>query len=68
MNQQDEAYWTDRQVANVFQISGATLRRWRTQRKGPKYCRLGGSIRYRVADVREWAANQPTGGEVGTVP
>jgi predicted DNA-binding transcriptional regulator AlpA len=64
MNKQDESYWTDREVAMVFQISWATLRRWRTQGKGPRYSRLGRSIRYRVTDVREWAAHQPTGGEV----
>ena len=42
------------ELAQRWQISEATLERWRSQRKGPQYLRLGGQVRYRLADVEAY--------------
>ena len=42
------------ELAQRWQISEATLERWRSQRKGPQFLRLGGQIRYRLADVESY--------------
>jgi len=42
---------TEKQVAAMLNINPATLNNWRQQGKGPKYVKVGGSIRYRYTDV-----------------
>jgi len=42
------------ELAQRWQISESTLERWRSQRKGPQYLRLGGQVRYRLADVESY--------------
>ena len=42
------------ELAQRWQISEATLERWRSQRKGPHFLRLGGQVRYRLADVEAY--------------
>ena len=42
------------ELAKRWQISEATLERWRSQRKGPQFLRLGGQVRYRLADVESY--------------
>ena len=46
------------ELAQRWQISEATLERWRSQRKSPHFLRLRGQERYRLMDVesyeREW--------------
>jgi len=42
------------ELAQRWQISEATLERWRSQRKGPQYLKLGGQVRYRLADVEAY--------------
>ena len=36
------------ELAQRWQISEATLERWRSQRKGPQFLRLGGPPRVRI--------------------
>ena len=42
------------ELAKRWQVSEATLERWRSQRKGPHFLRLGGQVRYRLADVEAY--------------
>jgi len=46
-----ERMLTEKQVAAMLNINPATLNNWRQQGKGPKYVKVGGSIRYRYTDV-----------------
>ena len=46
-----ERMLTEKQVATMLSITQQTLRNWRQQNKGPKYVKVGGSIRYRYTDV-----------------
>jgi predicted DNA-binding transcriptional regulator AlpA len=42
------------ELAQRWQVSEATLERWRSQRKGPQILRLGGQVRYRLVDVESY--------------
>jgi len=46
-----EKLLTPTQVAEWLQIDVATLKLWRHKQTGPQFVRVGGSIRYRQADV-----------------
>jgi excisionase family DNA binding protein len=45
---------TERQVAEQLGLSVATLRAWRHRGKGPRFLRLGRSVRYLLSDVDEF--------------
>jgi len=45
-------------VAHALGVSVQTVRRWRYDGGGPDFLRLGGSIRYREADVEKWMTAQ----------
>ena len=49
-------------VARVTGLSVASVRRWRLFKQGPKYIKIGASVRYRADDVRAWLETRPTGG------
>lgn len=42
---------TERALARRWQVSPRTLQRWRANRTGPAFCRIGNAIRYRLGDV-----------------
>lgn len=42
---------TQSELAERWQISEATLERWRTETGGPMFLKLGAQVRYRVQDV-----------------
>jgi predicted DNA-binding transcriptional regulator AlpA len=44
----------DKQAARFIGISVATIRKWRFERKGPSYVRLGRSIRYFRVDLESF--------------
>lgn len=48
----DDTLLRDTEIAQRFGIPRGVLRNWRWQRRGPRYVRLGASIRYRLRDVR----------------
>jgi predicted DNA-binding transcriptional regulator AlpA len=45
---------TERQVGEQLGLSVATLRAWRHRGKGPRFLRLGRSVRYLPSDVDEF--------------
>ena len=44
---------TEREVAELLGLSVATLRAWRHRGKGPRFLRLGRSVRYLPSDVAD---------------
>lgn len=44
----------ERQVAASCAISVLTLRKWRSQGRGPRYIKIGTLVRYRPAEVDAW--------------
>ena len=41
----------EREAAGLLDLSPATLRRWRSEGSGPRFVRLGRTVRYAVADL-----------------
>ena len=46
-----QAHLKERELALRWGMSQRTLQRWRAAGFGPTYIRIGGTIRYRVADI-----------------
>jgi predicted DNA-binding transcriptional regulator AlpA len=53
-------------VAELLNISVASVRRWRLFGRGPRYLKIGASVRYRPEDVSAWIESRPTGGTSNT--
>jgi len=52
---------TQRQCAEALALSERTLERFRVSGGGPKFGRLGKSVRYRLSDVEVWLASRVVG-------
>lgn len=52
----------ERDLAEHWQVSLRTLQRWRAEGMGPAYILIGGTIRYRMADVLDYEARRTIGG------
>jgi predicted DNA-binding transcriptional regulator AlpA len=61
-----EELLNEHDVARITGLSVASVRRWRLLRQGPRYLKIGASVRYTREDVAVWLASRPTGGEVTT--
>jgi predicted DNA-binding transcriptional regulator AlpA len=56
----------ENQVAQRLGVSIATVRRWRSQKTGPRFRKIGAaSVRYSIDDLAAWIESQPAGGETG---
>jgi excisionase family DNA binding protein len=53
---------TEEEVANRLHVSLASIRRWRLERRGPQFIKVGSLVRYRPEDLETWLASLPTGG------
>lgn len=45
---------TEREVAELLGLSVATLRAWRHRARGPRFLRLGRSVRYLPSDLADF--------------
>lgn len=54
----DEALLTTEEVAATFRLSAGRLRNLRCQGLGPRGCKIGRSVKYRLSDVRHWLEAQ----------
>jgi hypothetical protein len=53
---------TEDDVAKQLHVSTASLRRWRLERRGPQFIKVGSLVRYRPEELEAWLAALPTGG------
>jgi hypothetical protein len=53
---------TETDVARQLRVSLACLRRWRLEKRGPIFVKIGHLVRYRAEDVDSWLQSLPTGG------
>lgn len=44
----------ERNAATALDSSPKTLQAWRLYRRGPRYLKIGRSVKYRVGDLRDW--------------
>lgn len=63
-----EALLNEHDVARITGLSVASVRRWRLMNQGPRYLKVGSSVRYRQEDIFAWLETRPTGGERIEVP
>jgi predicted DNA-binding transcriptional regulator AlpA len=49
-------------VAEILGVSVATVRRWRLLEQGPRYIKIGASVRYSPDDLSSWLESRPSGG------
>ena len=64
----DKSLLTQEDVAQILGVRPNTLAQWRFQGKGPKWCKLEGSVRYKAMDLDAWIESgrvhpKPKGGE-----
>jgi excisionase family DNA binding protein len=53
---------TEDEVAQQLRVSVASLRRWRLEKRGPQFIKVGSLVRYRAEEIEAWLATLPTGG------
>jgi predicted DNA-binding transcriptional regulator AlpA len=58
---------TETDVSKHLRVSVACVRRWRLERRGPKFFKVGSLVRYRPEDVEDWIDARPIGGESDSV-
>jgi excisionase family DNA binding protein len=51
---------TTSEAANYVRLGKPTMERFRLTGEGPSYCKLGGAVRYRKADLDEWLESRLT--------
>ena len=62
-----EPLFNERDVARVTGLSLASVRRWRLFRNGPRYLKIGVSVRYKPEDIAAWLDSRASGGETSHV-
>jgi len=55
---------TETEVSKQLHVSLACMRRWRLERRGPPFVKIGSLVRYRPQDVDAWVDAQPAGGDM----
>ena len=50
----DDELLTPKEVSAITKIKTTTLGSWRWSGKGPKYCKVGGSVRYPKSQLERW--------------
>jgi excisionase family DNA binding protein len=52
---------TESEIAARLHVSLAAVRRWRLERRGPPFVKVGVLVRYRPEDLESWVTSLPTG-------
>jgi excisionase family DNA binding protein len=55
---------TEPEVADRLRVSLACLRRWRLERRGPRFLKVGSRVRYPTEELDRWIDSLPVGGTV----
>lgn len=58
---------TEPEVAERLRVSLACLRRWRLERRGPHFVKVGSLVRYPAEELDRWIESLPTGGTLTAV-
>ena len=53
---------TEAEVAQRLRVSLACLRRWRLERRGPRFLKVGSLVRYPSEQLDRWIESLPSGG------
>lgn len=55
--------FNETEVAKKLRVSLACLRRWRLEKRGPVFIKIGSLVRYPQEELDSWIHSLPTGGE-----
>ena len=58
-----QSFLNEQEVSKRLNVSVATLRRWRLEKRGPMFVKVGSLVRYRPEDLDSSVAALPTGGD-----
>ena len=50
---------TEQQVGKFLGVSLRTLQKWRLERRGPRFIKMGSLVRYRPEDLSGWLDSLP---------
>ena len=55
----EKVFFTDKELAERWGLAVATLRTWRTRPQGhyPKFVKIGGAVRYPIAEIEKFEQN-----------
>lgn len=53
----DRELLTTEQVAELLAVNPRTIIRWRNERVGPPWCKLGHQVRYRRESLERWISD-----------
>lgn len=53
---------TETDVSEQLKVSLASVRRWRLEKRGPAFVKVGACVRYRPEDLELWVTSLPTAG------
>ena len=51
---------TETDIAERLKVSLASVRRWRLEKRGPAFVKVGACVRYRPEDLEFWVTSLPT--------
>ena len=51
-------HYDQRDLANRWRLSPRTLERWRWERIGPTFLKIGGRVVYRLSDIEDFEQSQ----------
>jgi excisionase family DNA binding protein len=57
---------TEAELADELKVSRRTLQRWRTEKRGPRWIRVGKAPRYKRGDVTAWLEAHAAEGDAGS--
>jgi excisionase family DNA binding protein len=57
---------TELEVAERLRVSLACLRRWRLEKRGPRFLKVGSLVRYPTEELEHWISSLPAGGTPAT--
>lgn len=52
------------ELAELLGLKLSTVRAWRHSHRGPRFIKVGFSVRYDSKDVTAWLTSRPSGGEM----
>jgi excisionase family DNA binding protein len=57
---------TEPEVGERLRVSLACLRRWRLERRGPRFIKVGSLVRYPADELDRWIDALPAGGTIAS--
>jgi len=57
----EQGFFNEKEVARILNISPKTVQKWRREGEGPRFCKLGRMVRYKIDDFEDWTNRRRIG-------